>query len=65
MLATADHGVAFQDLPRLVGRQMSASDLKQLGSLGWYVTTVKLELEVRGEIERVADIHPQHLRRTA
>ena len=29
----------------------------------WYVTTVKLELEVRGEIRRVKDVTPQRLMR--
>jgi hypothetical protein len=32
------------------------------GSVPWYVTTVKLDLEARGEIERVPDMEPQHLR---
>lgn len=32
------------------------------GSVSWYVTTVKLDLEARGEIERVAGAGPQQLR---
>ncbi len=32
------------------------------GSVSWYVTTVKLDLEARGEIERVAGSGPQQLR---
>ena len=32
------------------------------GSIGWYTTTVKLDLEARGLIERVPDKQPQHLR---
>ncbi len=35
------------------------------GSVMWYVTTVKLDLEARGEIVRVADVKPQHLIRRA
>ncbi len=32
------------------------------GSVAWNATTVKLELEVRGEIERVPKVTPQQLR---
>lgn len=32
------------------------------GSIPWYVTTVKLDLEARGLIERVPDARPQQLR---
>jgi len=39
--------------------------LPQLGSVGWYVTTVKLHLEAVGEIERVPNASPQRLRRKA
>ena len=34
------------------------------GSVTWYVTTVKLDLEARGIIERVAGESPQVLRKT-
>lgn len=33
------------------------------GSVPWYVTTVKLDLEARGQIERVPGSKPQMLRR--
>lgn len=32
------------------------------GSIGWYVTTVKLDLEARCLIERIPKRTPQHLR---
>lgn len=32
-------------------------------SIGWYATSVKLDLEARGLIERVPGVKPQHLRR--
>jgi hypothetical protein len=32
------------------------------GSINWYVTTVKLDLEARGEIERIPRSTPQRLR---
>lgn len=33
------------------------------GSTGWYYTSVKLDLEARGEIERVPGSKPQQIRR--
>jgi hypothetical protein len=35
------------------------------GSINWYVTTIKLDLEARGEIERIPDRSPQRLRLVA
>jgi hypothetical protein len=35
------------------------------GSIGWYVTTVKLDLEARGVIERITTTTPQRLRLAA
>lgn len=32
------------------------------GSVGWYTTTVKLDLEARGLIERIPNKSPQELR---
>ena len=32
------------------------------GSISWYVTTVKLDMEARGEIERVPNSEPQQIR---
>lgn len=54
-------GVKFMDLPGLVQAKLDADTLSELGSVGWYTTTVKLELEVRGEIRRVDDRSPQRL----
>jgi len=54
-------GVEFAKLPGLVRRKLSPGERKTLGSVRWYVTTVKLELEVRGEIRRVASSGPQRL----
>ncbi len=34
------------------------------GSIPWYVTTVRLDMEARGEIERVEDRREQKLRLT-
>ncbi|MEL6680481.1 MAG: hypothetical protein AAFQ51_17395 [Pseudomonadota bacterium] len=36
-----------------VGARLSEEDRANLGSLGWHVTTIRLELEVRGELVRL------------
>jgi hypothetical protein len=51
--------IPFGDLPDAVGRLLPA-DFD--GSVGWYTTTVKLDLEARGEIVRVAGRTPQEIR---
>lgn len=56
-------GVAFRELPTLVGEYLSRRGFPWEGSLSWYATTVKLDLEARGFIERVAGSKPQRLRR--
>ena len=56
-------GVLFTDLTGLVMEKLSAEERAQLGVPMWYVTTVKLELEVRGEIHRVQGESPQRLLR--
>lgn len=65
VLPVDDAGVEFRQLTGLVETQLTPDDLKRLGSVGWYTTTVKLELEVRGEIERLPGAGVQRLRRTA
>lgn len=54
----------FKDLATKVGEQLTADQRARLGSLGWHVTTVKLELEVRGDIARVPGKSPQKIIRT-
>ena len=56
-------GVEFRQLFDLVRKELSPEDLARLGSLPWYTTTVKLHMEVIGELERVPDSSPQRLRR--
>jgi hypothetical protein len=58
-------GVRFADLPDLVEGELTPQEVERVGSIPWNVTTVKLELEVRGELERVPGPGPQRLRRTA
>ena len=54
-------GVLFKELPALVEGQLSGEEKKQLGSVSWYTTTVKLDMEVKGEISRVPCATPQRL----
>ena len=54
--------LAFKELPGAVASPLPA-DFD--GSVGWYTTTVKLDLEARGLIERVPGKTPQILRLTA
>ncbi len=58
--AVQDNGeIAFWDLVAAVEKRLSA-DFD--GSVGWYTTTVKLDLEARDLIERVPGSSPQRLR---
>ncbi len=45
--------VPFAELTDTVRKRLSQEELNNMGSLGWHVTSVKLELEVRGEIRRL------------
>ena len=56
-------GLPFKELPHEVSRRLTDEEREELGSLFWYTTTVKLELEVRGEIVRVEGAKPQALLR--
>ena len=58
-----DHGeISFKELSGAVESRLTEGFE---GSIGWYVTTVKLDLEARGEIERVPGKSPQRLRLTS
>lgn len=48
--------ITFMNLSRAVEREVKG---KFEGSVTWYVTTVKLDLEARGEIKRVPHSRPQ------
>ena len=59
----AGAGLPFQDLPAKVSSLLPKAVRASVGSVSWYTTTVKLDLEARGLIERVAGAKPQRLRR--
>lgn len=56
-------GLLFKDLAKHVNKNLTLEELDDLGSVNWYTTTVKLDLEVRGEIKRVEGKKPQRLLR--
>ena len=55
-------GVEFRALSGLVEARLSPEQLSDLGSVSWYTTTVKLDMEVKGDIARVVGSRPQRLR---
>ena len=60
----AEGDVRFADLTGRVKERLDPALRNRLGSVGWHVATVKLELEVRGEIRRVQARGGQRLERT-
>ena len=60
----AEPGIAFRELWQLVPDKLEQRELEELGSLGWYLTTVKLDLEARSELKRLPG-SPQRLVRPA
>lgn len=56
-------GIEFRELPGRVQEMLSAEHRQQLGSITWHTVTVKLHLEVTGEIERIPGSKPQRIRR--
>lgn len=59
-----DCGIAFKELPAAVSGRLAPEERERLGSVSWYTTVVKLDLEVRGDLRRLAGSRPQRLIRT-
>lgn len=55
----AQPGITFSRMTEAVGQRIG--DVFD-GSISWYVTSVKLDLEARGVLERVDGRSPQRLR---
>ena len=49
----------WSDMVENVRQKLTEDELANMGKLGWHVIAVKLELEVRGEIKRLAQKGPQ------
>lgn len=57
--ALATQNLTFTQLTEAVSERLADTFD---GSIGWYTTTVKLDLEARGTIERIAGKSPQVIR---
>jgi len=58
-----EEGIAFTTLIDTVRANIPEDKRGALGSVGWHVTSVKLDLEAKGLIERIPGRKPQHLRK--
>ncbi|MDY7093672.1 MAG: hypothetical protein SX243_11940 [Acidobacteriota bacterium] len=54
-------GIPFQELPDAVADRLPQETRQRLGSVAWHVTTVKLDLEVKGKVRRLKAGGRQHL----
>lgn len=59
----SERGVSFKELPDLIVERLPGGEIPGGGSIMWYTTVVKLDLEARGLIERVKGASPQRIRR--
>jgi len=57
-------GVPFKGLSGEVAQRIDAATKDKIGSISWYTTVVKLDLECKGEISRVDGAKPQRLVKT-
>lgn len=62
--AVGADGIAFKDLEPAVAQRLPQDVARDLGSLGWHMTTVKLEMECAGDIHRVEGRSPQFIVRS-
>ena len=62
ILARSVDGVEFRSLSCLIDASLTPQQRADLGSVSWYTTTVKLDMEVKGDIERLPGARPQRLR---
>lgn len=58
-----DIGLMYKQLMPAVRANLSRDDRKRIGQLHHDTTLVKLDLEYRGELERIVGMRPQYLRR--
>ncbi|MXU64990.1 DUF6958 family protein [Oceanomicrobium pacificus] len=61
LAALAGGPLTLKALTDAVPDHLSDTDRAGMGSVGWHVATVKLELEMRGEIGRVPGATPQQI----
>ncbi|MEL7297517.1 MAG: hypothetical protein AAGJ86_07620 [Pseudomonadota bacterium] len=66
----ATGGMTFKAMEDAVKRRLSDDErtedlFPKPGSIRWYCKAVQLDLEARGEIERIAKVSPMQLRRVS
>lgn len=49
----ADGPMKVADMKEAVRSHLTKDELDNLGALGWHMTTIRLELEVRGDLKRL------------
>lgn len=59
--AAGEDGLSFKALADMVRERPSADQQERLGSVGWHVTCVKLNMEVDGELARLPGQGPQRI----
>ena len=59
--AAGSEGLLFGNLAEAARQHLSDDELSRLGSVKWHVTTVKLNMEVEGEIIRAKVSGPQRI----
>lgn len=60
----AEHGASgmpFADMKDALKKRLSTDEAAKLGSPGWHVTVVKLNMEVEGEVKRLPGKGPQRV----
>lgn len=62
-LSRKGEGTLFSELASHVKSRLTHDVRDRIGSVEWYTTTVKLDMEAKGEIRRVRGMHPQRLLR--
>ncbi|HXI02335.1 MAG TPA: hypothetical protein VNI57_04085 [Candidatus Saccharimonadales bacterium] len=56
-------GITWRELPGKVRALLPPRSRSTLGSVTWYTVSVKLDMEARGELERIPGAVPQRIRR--
>jgi hypothetical protein len=57
-------GVSFDELVASVKGRVSKELFPKPGSVSWYTKVVQLDLEAKGQIERIPGVRPQRVRKT-
>jgi len=54
-------GVVFKELSGEVAKRLTEDERENLGSVNWFTTCVKLDMELKGELKRMKKNDVQHL----